>query len=118
MTNADYEVTQVTKNFIEVNLYGEKTHIDKGYLHWALGEVIGWQQGRTNFTACLMALIAKADNNNRKKIAKGFREEVFAYLLWYYKEGLITVEDSEKFIGKLREWLKSSSSDENIGEEQ
>lgn len=108
MANTDFEITQVTKNFIEVNMFGEKTHIDKGYLHWALGEVIGWQQGRTNFTARLMALIAKADNGNRKKIAKGFREEVFAYLLWYHKEGLISCEDSEQFIGKLRQWLTDS----------
>lgn len=33
MANTDFEITQVTKNFIEVNMFGEKTHIDKGYLH-------------------------------------------------------------------------------------
>lgn len=109
--NTDFEILQVTKSFIEVNLLGKKTHIDKGYLRWALGEVLGWQQGRTNFTAKLMALIAKADNDNKKKIAKGFAEEVFAYFLWYHKEGLINNEKSEKYIENLREWLEDSMKD-------
>ena len=110
--NTDFEILQVTRNFIEINLFGEKTHIDKGYLYWCLGEVIGWQKGRSNFTAKLMALIAKADSNNKKRLAKGFTEEVFAYLLWYHKEGLINVEKSEEYIEKLREWLEVSRKEE------
>ena len=46
------------------------------------------------------------DNGNKKKIAKGFAEEVFAYFLWYHKEGLINYEKSEDYIEKLREWLE------------
>lgn len=104
----DFEIIQVTKNMIEINLYGEKVHIDKKDLYWALGEVIGWQQCRSNFTARLIGLIAKADTSNRKRLAKGFKEEVFAYLLWYHKEGLISCEDSEQYIEKLRQWLRDS----------
>lgn len=106
--NTDYQILQINKNFIEVDLLGKKTHIDKGYLHWALGEVLGWQRGNSNFTALLMGLIAKADGENKKKLALGFPTEVFAYFLWFYKEGLVNYEKSEDFIEKVREWLKDS----------
>ena len=105
----DFEIIQVTKNMIEINLYGKKIHIDKEDLYWALGEVIGWQQGRSNFTARLMGLIAKADSSNKRKIAKGFTTEVFAYFLWYHKKGLIECEKSSEYMQELRKWLEDSS---------
>lgn len=107
--NIDYEILQVSRNLIEVSLFGEKIHIDKDNLYKALGEVIHWQKRASNFTAQLMGLIAKADFFNRVKLAKGFPEEVFAYLLWYWEDGLVECEEEEEYIEKLRKWLKDSS---------
>ena len=107
--NSDVEILSVSKNLIEVRMFGENSHISKDYLNWALGEVIGWQQGRSNFTARLMGLIAKADSSNKRKIAKGFTTEVFAYFLWYHKKGLIECEKSSEYMQELRKWLEDSS---------
>ncbi len=100
MINADYSILQTTDNFIEVVMFGEKHHIDKGYLRWSLQQVDGWQRNFNNFTACLMGLIDKADNNKKKRIAKGFPAEVFAYLLWYYGQDLVSC-DREKYLDTL-----------------
>ena len=94
MANTDFEILQVTKNFIKINMFGEKLDIDKGYLRWALGEVIGWQKGRSNFTARLMGLIAKADNNNKKKFDLVVMDELPAKEILLKKSGLKILDGS------------------------
>lgn len=103
--NIDYEILGVSKNLIEVNLFGEKKNIDKQNLYVALGQVLNWQKKANNFTAQLIGLIAKADVFNQQKLAKSFPDEVFAYLLWYWEDGLVEYEEDENYVEKLRNWL-------------
>lgn len=101
----NYEILGVSKNLIEVNLFGEKKNIDKKNLYTALGQVLNWQMKTSNFTAQLIGLIAKADVFNRQKLAKSFPDEVFAYLLWYWQDGFIEYGEDENYVEKLRNWL-------------
>lgn len=102
----EFKITIVGKKNIEVTLYNKIYLMNKGYLRWALGEVRRWQGGATNFTCKLMELIAKADCENKKKIAKAFPEEVFAYLMWYHNESDEKYENKVKFMEKTFELLE------------
>lgn len=47
-----------------------------------------WQNGTGDwFTVKLLALIAKADGQNRERIRLGFPQEVEAYERWYSSDG-------------------------------
>lgn len=53
-----------------------KTAIEK-LQHWLFNPM------ETNFSSLLYSLIAKADEDNFKKLLKGFPVRTTAYLLWY-----------------------------------
>jgi len=49
----------------------------EGLWHWMTNPM------STNFSSLLYSLIAKADEENFKKLLKGFPTRTIAYLLWY-----------------------------------
>lgn len=71
---------------IEYELYGELYRSSKRYFMQTMNDIELWQNiGGSNFTQKLIQLIAKADTENKSKLAKGFPVVVCCYLLWYYK---------------------------------
>lgn len=99
-----------TKSMVDFVINGKKYCGMKSRLWWAITEVKRWQySGGSNFTLQLMALIAKADDDNKQKILKGFPEEVCAYLMWYYKEAFGEKYNSdEEFFDAMRARLDNN----------
>lgn len=100
-----------TKNMVDFVINGKKYCVMKGYLWWAITEVKRWQySGGSNFTLQLISLIAKADDENKQKILKGFPEVVCAYLLWYYKEAFgVKYNSDQEFFDCMRVRLDVNS---------
>lgn len=99
------QVTEMgmTKSMVEFEIKGKKYIVMKSSLRTALKEVERWQiSGGSNFTIKLIELIAKADNENKERILKGFPEVVCAYLLWFYKIAFGQLfESDEKFFEEM-----------------
>lgn len=86
-----------TKNMVDFEIDGKKYCVMKWHLQRALGEVKRWQHtGGSNFTIQLIQLIAKADDENKKKLLAGFPDVVCAYLMWYFKEGFEQKFDNDE----------------------
>ena len=106
---------KMTKSFVECVVDGKIYNLSKSYLLLAINEVKRWQYGgATNFTAKLIGLIAKADSSNKRKIFKGFPEEVIAYLMWYTKIAFgKKYEGDQEFFEAMRELLDTEREVEN-----
>lgn len=83
------ENMQATKSLVDFEVDGVKYCVMKSALKSALKKVERWQyiSGCTDFGVKLIGLIAKADDNNKRKFLKGFPEEVCAYFMWFHKRG-------------------------------
>lgn len=80
-------ITEIKKDkyVVDFVINNKKYVVMKENLKHAIKEVERWQScGGSGFNIKLIELIAKADENNKEKILKGFPEEMCAYLLWYY----------------------------------
>lgn len=98
-----------TKSMVDFVINGKKYCGMKSRLWWAITEVKRWQHtGGSNFTIQLIQLIAKADDENKKKILAGFPEVVCAYLMWFFKEGFEQkFTDDETFFEAMSKRLEN-----------
>lgn len=98
-----------TKNMVDFEIDGKKYCVMKWHLQRALSEVKRWQYtGGNNFTIQLIQLVAKTDDENKKKILAGFPEVICAYLMWFFKEGFgQKFEDDETFFEAMSKRLEN-----------
>lgn len=89
---------------IEVVVENIRYLLSRKELKQGIERVFNWQYCKgTDFGTKLVELIAKADDNNRFKIMRGFPETVIAYLLWFNKEFNGTVfNDNNEFFECMR----------------
>ena len=107
MTNLKIERISDSKNLVDFVVDGNVYCAMKSKVKWALCELKRWQYtSGSNFTHQLFNLIAKADEENKLKLLKGFPAVMCAYLMWYYKESFDTKYfDDETFFEKTLERL-------------
>lgn len=78
---------KIKEKNIEVVLYNKKFVLSPFELYRGLMNVQEWQylKNSSSFGVMLVKLIAKADDNNKEKIASAFPERLVAYLMWFWK---------------------------------